>query len=341
MTAFRGLFWNPIVAKEVRSRMRTWRAPMVLLAFLAILGAVGYTAYQSTAPDVSTSSDMGRVGNAVFGSLAAALIVLVGFIVPGLVGGAISGERERQTLDLLMVTPVRPLRIVVGKLFSSLLYVLFLVVAAIPLFSIVFVLGGVALSQVVAVMVVTLVTVLAFGSLAMLCSAVMRRTTASTVSSYLAAFLLVVAPLIAGALIATSRNNGGGSSGIVPVGPGAAGALPVVTGSNDNPPPVVIYASPAAAMFGVLGNTGPSICRTIINGGPGVIRGGPASFSCGPSSAGSGAVIPGGLFGGWKYWEAFALVDTLVAIAALLLSVLVLRGRLPRALRRRSGEALT
>jgi ABC-type transport system involved in multi-copper enzyme maturation permease subunit len=339
MIALRSVLWNPIVVKEVRSRMRTWRAPMVLLAFLAILGAVGYTAYQQTAPEVSSSSDIGRVGNAVFGALAAAMLVLVGLIVPGLVGGAISGERERQTLDLLMVTPVRPLRIVIGKLFSSLLYVLFLAAAAIPLFSIVFVLGGVSLGQVVAVMVVTVVTALALGSLAMLCSAAMRRTTASTVSSYLAAFLLVMAPLLTGALLASQQNSNLGT-GVVPIGPGGVGALPVVTGNGNTPPPVVIYASPAAAMFGVLGNTGPSICRAFVSGGSNVFRSGPANFSCGPSSTGSGQVIPTGLFGGWRYWEAFALIDGLVAVAALLLSVLVLRGRLPRALRRASDEAM-
>ena len=330
MSVRSSVLWNPIVAKEVRSRMRTWRAPMVLLAFLAVLGAVGYTAYQSTAPSVTSSADMGRVGNNVFASLAATMIVLVGLIVPGLVGGAISGERERQTLDLLMVTPVRPWRIVLGKLFSSLLFVLYLVVASIPLFSVVFVLGGVELRQVIAVIVVTLVTAVVLGALAMLCSAAMKRTTASTVSSYIAAFLLTVAPLIMGALIATAGSNGGVSTGSVSVGPGQ---LPVVTGSSDKPPPVVIYASPAAAMYGVLGSNRLNVFRAC----PVMLGGGPAGFNrtvmCGPNQATSADTIAGGLFGGWTYWEAFTLVDSVVAVAVLGLAVLVLRGRLPRGLR--------
>ena len=351
MTALSTVLWNPIVAKEVRSRMRTWRAPLVMIAFLAILGAVGYTAYSTTAANASNSSNLGSAGQAVFSALAGTMLVLVALLVPGLVGGAISGERERQTLDLLLVTPVQPLRIVLGKLFSSLMFVVLMIVASVPLFSVVFVLGGVELGAVIAVLVVTLVTAIALGALAMLCSTLLKRTTSSTVSSYIMAFLLFTAPLILGALIYSSDRqstqfgsvqgqvfiNGGGSSF------GGSSAPQIISGGNgiggsaiirrlpENPSPnapSIIYASPATAAFG-------SLLRATGSGGCAVVPSGLGLRSyggCGSSSNNSSAAdtIGAGVFSGWTYWQAFTLVDGMIALLALMGSVLVLRGRLPR-----------
>ena len=41
------------------------------------------------------------------------------FLAPALTAGAISLEREKQTLDLLVVTPISSLAIVIGKLFKD------------------------------------------------------------------------------------------------------------------------------------------------------------------------------------------------------------------------------
>jgi ABC-type transport system involved in multi-copper enzyme maturation permease subunit len=338
MTALGGVLWNPIVAKEVRSRMRTWRAPLVLVAFLAILGAVGYTAYRNTAPTVANSSNLGEAGQAVFGALSGTVLILVALIVPGLVGGAISGERERQTLDLLLVTPVQPLRIVLGKLFSSLMFVLLLVAASVPLFSVVFILGGVELGAVIAVLVVTLVTAIALGTLAMLCSTVLKRTTSSTVSSYITAFLLFTVPLILGALIYSSQQSrlqvvNGGSFGTTFGMAQGNGPPPPPAVLPPQGPPSVIYASPATAMFGsgFLHISSETRCVMQSLGGPG---GRFPSQVCGPSGSNSAAkaadAISSGAFGGWRYWQAFTLIDGVMALLALIASVLVLRGRLPR-----------
>jgi len=346
MTVLDAVLWNPIVAKEVRSRMRTWRAPLVLVAFLAILGSVGYTAYRTTAPSVVNSSNLGTAGQAVFSALSGTMLILVALLVPGLVGGAISGERERQTLDLLLVTPVQPLRIVLGKLLSSLMFVLLLIVAAVPLFSVVFILGGVELEAVVAVLVVTLVTAVVLGALAMFCSTLLKRTTSSTVSGYIAAFLLFTVPLILGALIYSTgqpsqQNVFGSAGGSFAIGGGGPGfsVAPLKVQQIDEPrtAPSVIYASPATAMFGSYLRTTSVGCVTqaISNvGGQGIssIR------NCGSGSGTKAAdAISGGVFSGWKFWQAFTLVDGIIAVLALGASVLVLRGRLPR----RRGAAAT
>jgi ABC-type transport system involved in multi-copper enzyme maturation permease subunit len=340
------VLWNPIVTKEVRSRMRTWRAPVVMVAFLTVLAAVGYAAYHTSAPLVNGTSNRGQVGLAVFAALSATVMVLVALIVPGLVGGAVSGERERQTLDLLLVTPVGPARIIAGKLASALLFVLLLVVAALPLFSVVFILGGVELGSVIAVVVVTLVTALTLGGLSMLCSVVLKRTTSATVSSYIAGFLLFFGPLVAGALVYSSSTpqqvsvfsttpgiavGGINRGGIAFSGP----AQPVpLRQPQSSGPPSVILASPATAMFGAVANGfgTRTICATT-----GMVN----QVTPGCTSTNTGIVandtMPDGIFGGWKYWQASSLIDGVIAALAIAWSVLVLRGR---RLRRRAVGGL-
>ena len=68
------------------------------------------------------------------------LLVLV--LAPAFTTGAISSEREKQTLDLLVTTPLSTLGMVIGKLLSALSYVFILIIASVPLMALVFVFGS-------------------------------------------------------------------------------------------------------------------------------------------------------------------------------------------------------
>src|SRR5438093_9090140 len=61
-------------------------------------------------------------------------VVLLAFITPALTAGAISGERERQTLDLLFVTPIAPFSIIWGKLLASMSFVALLLIISYAVF---------------------------------------------------------------------------------------------------------------------------------------------------------------------------------------------------------------
>ena len=84
----------------------------------------------------------------------------VAFLAPASTAGAISLEREKQTLELLVATPITSLAIVLGKLLSALVYVWLLIAASIPLTAVVFVYGGVAPEDVLRGYVVLVVTAL-------------------------------------------------------------------------------------------------------------------------------------------------------------------------------------
>src|SRR6185369_5430589 len=99
-------------------------------------------------------------------------LFLVTFIAPTFTAGAISGERERQTYDLLRTTLLPASRLVIGKLISALSYVFLLLLAAIPLQSIAFLFGGVTELEVVLSFVILFITALALGSVGIYFSAV-------------------------------------------------------------------------------------------------------------------------------------------------------------------------
>ena len=104
----------------------------------------------------------------------------VAFLAPAATAGAISLEREKQTLDMLVATPISSVAIVVGKLLSALVYVLLLIAASIPLTAVVFVFGGVAPDDVLRGYVVLIVTALGLGAFGLFCSSLVKRTQAAT-----------------------------------------------------------------------------------------------------------------------------------------------------------------
>ena len=132
------------------------------------------------------------MGQAVFTVLLFLQILLVVFLAPAATSGAISLEREKQTLDLLTATPISTLGIVLGKLGSALAFVGVLILASVPLTAVVFVFGGVGPEDVLRGYVVLLVTALGFGSVGILLSSVTRRTQSATVLTYLVVLVLTV-----------------------------------------------------------------------------------------------------------------------------------------------------
>ncbi|MCU0478717.1 MAG: ABC transporter permease [Chloroflexi bacterium] len=180
-------------SKELRGRMRGPRAFIGLTLYLALLAGFTVMIYLIAAQSAAQQAAFGggnpyasaSVGQAVFTVLLFLQILLVVFLAPAATAGAISLEREKQTLDLLTATPISTLGIVVGKLGSALAFVFVLILASIPLTAVVFVFGGVGPEDILRGYLVLLVTALGFGSVGILLSSLTRRTQSATVLTYL------------------------------------------------------------------------------------------------------------------------------------------------------------
>jgi ABC-type transport system involved in multi-copper enzyme maturation permease subunit len=184
-----------IMVKELRSRMRGRRAFVVLTAYLGLLAFIAYGAYLVVAPvaqDAAAGLGAGFeqanasafIGRSIFAVLSVLQIVLVCVIAPAFTAGQISLEREKQTLDLLISTPLRPGAIVVGKLATALAFVVLMIVAAVPISAIVFMYGGAEVKNIVYQQLVLLTTAIGFGAIGIFASALLKRTQAATVLAY-------------------------------------------------------------------------------------------------------------------------------------------------------------
>lgn len=193
-----------IMVKELRSRFRGRRAFVILTVYLAILALIAYGGYAVVSPSAREQAQFGGLGGpaafnasatigvAIFILLSLFQLLLVCFIAPAFTTGAISLEREKQTLDLLVTTPLRPGAIVVGKLLSALAFVGLMILAAIPLSALVLMYGGAAVEDIVRQQVVLLVTAFGLGSIGLFYSALIKRTQAATVITYCTMLALIV-----------------------------------------------------------------------------------------------------------------------------------------------------
>lgn len=198
--------------KELRGRMRGRRAFVVLTVYLALLA--GFAWMVEIMSERSVGSYLGtaafasaQVGREIFKGLLLLETILVVFLAPSFTAGTISLEREKQTLDLLIATPISSPAIVLGKLVSALAYLFLLVVSSIPLTAIVFVFGGVAPDDVVRGYVVLITTAVGLGAVGLFFSALARRTQAATVLTYFAVLALTAGSAFVFAFWSTMANS--------------------------------------------------------------------------------------------------------------------------------------
>jgi ABC-type transport system involved in multi-copper enzyme maturation permease subunit len=309
--------------------MRTWRSPLAMTVYILLLGGLGWAVFAAMAYSSRNSYNGGQAANygqGLFLYLVLFQMVLLAFITPALTAGAISSERERQTIDLLFVTKLPSFAILWGKLLASMSFVLLLLLLSVPIFSLVFLFGGIELDQVAAAFLVTAISALTLGIIGIACSTAFRRTLPATVTAYGAAFILLAGSLLYGLLFPTDIDP-------------KATAAPA--------PPALTYLSPLIPLI-TIGTNGPITNFGVRTGGPLYGTSGSSTTTCaitpggfkscygggptGPIGKGStvymaqatGTVIPSGLFTGWQYWQATVTLQLAICLVALILGAMLI-----------------
>lgn len=183
---------NPVMQKELKVRMRNWKAAGMIAAYVGVLILVAVFILMNTVMNAYYSSFNGEDFIATYSILAIIQFMLITFIVPALTSGSISGERERQTLDLLLCTKLSTRSIILGKLFTSINQILLLIVASLPVFSIVFLFGGISIIELLQLLVFYIVLTITIGSIGIFFSTYIKRTTPATVLTYAFVALLMI-----------------------------------------------------------------------------------------------------------------------------------------------------
>ena len=250
---------NGIVAvgvKELRGRMRGRRAFVVLTIHLLLVAGFAWMVESFAERTVtsnfgSTFSASADIGRALFTGLMLLLTLIVLVLAPASTAGAISLEREKQTLDLLATTPISSLAIVLGKLLSALTWVFLLLAASIPVTALVFTFGGVGPEDVIRGYVVLLGTAIGFGSIGLFVSALVKRTQAATVINLVTVITLTVGTTIV-FIFWTAMT---GSQGFLPDQPGGVRDQGLLASLTRRPPEALMYLNPFVAQLDVVCGT--------------------------------------------------------------------------------------
>ncbi|MFZ5596762.1 MAG: ABC transporter permease [Bacillota bacterium] len=231
---------NPVLLKEVRQRFRTVRTPLILSLYLLVIGGLCLAFIFLQWRDMPGYYQPG-MSKGLFIMLSMIQLGLLAFVTPGLTSGAISAEREKQTLSVLLVTRLKPHSIVLGKLMSSCSFMVLILLATLPLYNIIFMYGGFSPGQMLAVFAFYLFNIFLFASVGMACSSFFRRTGASTVAAYVVIFVIMAGTVLLSAFIYEVTRV-----------PGAANVLPVPCQIllDLNPPQTMIRLMGEGVLFG-------------------------------------------------------------------------------------------
>ncbi|MFM8321809.1 MAG: ABC transporter permease [Chloroflexota bacterium] len=194
LNALRRLAENPVIVKEVRTRMRGGRAFTVVTVHLAALGLILALAYLVFSASLTTSTSLEErrtLGKLMFGLLVGMELTMISFTAPALTSGAIASEHERQTYDLIKVSLLPARALVLGKYLSGLSFVLLLIFTALPMLGPAYLIGGLLPQEVIIAVLVLLMTAVSFCAAGMFFSSLTRRTLFATVLSYAYAILSV------------------------------------------------------------------------------------------------------------------------------------------------------
>lgn len=145
-------------------RPRLYAARSVYVAVLIVLLATAWQVLAGT-QTVRGVSDLARFGKFVFAILAPLQLVLLTSLAALAAAAAVAREKDRHTIDLLLVTRLSNSELVLGKLLASLVGVGTLLLSGLPVFGLLTLLGGVGWEQVGRCFIVTAAAVLLGGTL--------------------------------------------------------------------------------------------------------------------------------------------------------------------------------
>src|SRR3954470_1843318 len=167
-------FWrlipaNPILVRVVQAGGKRKRDLLIRCAYLGILlFLVIFLLLQSAGNLASASlSDLSKQSSEIFYYMSYAQLALVALLAPIFTAGAITQEKDSQTYDILLSTPLTNGQIVLGSLLSRLFFVVALLVSGIPIFAITQIFGGVAIKSIAMSFALAAATAFITGALAM------------------------------------------------------------------------------------------------------------------------------------------------------------------------------
>ena len=166
---------NPVYGKEVKLRVRSLKFALTILFFNLGLVAIALFGFEMIFNVNMNNRIDYSAAITVYFVIICLEAAMVAFLVPVFTAGSIAGEREKQTLEILLTTVLKPRQIVTGKLMSSISMVILLVFSSLPVVSIVFTIGGISMADLMQFVVFIIVMSLFIGSMGVCASSILPQ----------------------------------------------------------------------------------------------------------------------------------------------------------------------
>ncbi len=191
---------NPIVKKDVKVQSRSMKICWGVFAYELILALVFF--FAMTIIQQESRYSMNNIYSAMvwlYPVLAVTQLVILGVVVPVRTASSISGEKERQTFDIMMTTSMTPFSIIAGKVTTAIVQSMLFVLASMPVMALSFIIGGMSWAYLLWFLGIALLVSLFAASIGILCSALCKKSISAVIMSYgfyLFFFIVTVLPLI-------------------------------------------------------------------------------------------------------------------------------------------------
>jgi ABC-type transport system involved in multi-copper enzyme maturation permease subunit len=191
----------PVLFKELATQLRGSRAALMITLYVGLILVAARLLYGVLVGQLDFGAPLlsAQIGQVLFIGVSLVVQALTVFLAPATTVNAISQEHERGTFELILATPLSAGQLLAGKLVAALAFLLLLVLAATPVFTLVLLFGGVELIDVARVIFTVLVTAVAGCVFGLCCSAITRQTYTATLLCY-----AVLVSLVGGTLFAAN-----------------------------------------------------------------------------------------------------------------------------------------
>lgn len=202
---------NPIIKRDVRVQSRSMKICWGVFVYELILALVFFLVMLIIQEENKYStSNIYSTLVLLYPILGVTQLVVLALIVPVRTASAISGEKERQTFDIMMTTSMTPFSIILGKVMTAIIQSMFFVVASMPVMALSFVIGGMSWSYLFWFFAVALLMSFFAASIGILCSSLCKRSVSAVIMAYgfyLVFFIATVLPSLFAVYISSYTTN--------------------------------------------------------------------------------------------------------------------------------------
>lgn len=203
-----GRSWGlPLLAKELTELAARPRTFTVRVIYAAVLLVICYGVLVAYMPSSRFAVNALGAGLPVLGTLSVLQTLGLYLVLPILACSTLTVEKERQTLDLLLITKLGPWTIIFEKFLGQLVPAIYFVMLSLPLLAFSYALGGLTLERIALAMLELVLTATRLAAVGIMCSAMFRTTSRALIATYLLVVVVGFCEFLIQAFLVSTANQ--------------------------------------------------------------------------------------------------------------------------------------